>query len=643
MKRIDDEDIRRWQASAETLTEVAHGFSATSVSQAALEHTAGMPHHLAFVAAKLARDHEGELPADALDSIPFYSLCKGLLLPLSSMAPEKARWLFGLEIEPPPDARAKEELLLTFFEKPVGLSLVQKLACVLGDAFRGKRSTFRRDSLLRLLMGVQLVSRRALLDRLAAVGDPAVLFAECRPRLKEEPPLTSAEVLETLRYVREDRREARFEILRSLLERCGKLEAFFLAKLLLRRAGFGFDYQGPLLARAMAEPFGVSPDEVLHAMALTDPFHVASVLEEEGRAGLHSIQLKPLVPLRPALAGGFADELTRFPVWVERKYDGIRMLLHKSTDRTGAILCGAYTRRGNDWLELVAGLDATIRALPASSCIVDGELYGTVLDSYGGARQAAVYEVYSALQGERAQPITLRYAAFDVLYLNGADLTSLPLSERRRHLEALVGPLTRMPTPVPVSMADGQLASSREDLNRLYQHFRRQGYEGVIAKDLSRPYLLNARDPTWAKKKPELTLDLVLLGAVFAVTSKENVGMFGSYVIGARRPEGGFEDVGDVAGLDRVRDAEIQHEIMREGLLTGRRIERPSASGARPGVELAPSIVVTVKFSGITVDRPTGKLALRDPKLVHIRSDKSALEADTTAAIEKLHLKQRMG
>ncbi len=643
MKVIGDDDIRGWQASARTLTEVAHGFTAKGVSSQSLERTAGMPLHLSFVTSQLAHERGGELPRDALDSLPFYSLCKGLFLPLSSMSPDKVRWLFGIEALPPPDAHGKEELLVTFFGKPIGLSLEQKLACVLGDPFRGKRGTFRRDSLLRLLMGTQLISRRALLDRLAVVGDPAVLFAESRPRLREEPPLTAAEVLETMRLVRQDRREARFEILRSVLSRCGRLEAFFFAKLLLRKAGFGFDYQGPLLARAMAEQFQVSPDEVSHAMALTDSFHVAGVLEREGRAGLLRIQLKPLVPVRPALAGGFADDLERFPVWVERKYDGVRLILHKSTDRTGAVLCGAYTRRGNDWLELVAGLDATIRMLPASSCILDGELHGSLLDPYGGARPAAVYEVFSALQGDRALPVTLRYAAFDVLYHNGADLTSLALQDRRRHLEALIAPLRAYPTAVPLSLAEGQLASTREDVNRLYQHFRRQGYEGIIAKDLSRPYLLNARDPTWAKKKPEITLDLVLLGAVFAVTSKENAGLFGSYVIGARLPDGGFEDVGDVAGTDRVRDAEIQQEIMREGLLTGRRIERASASGTRPGVELAPAIVATVKFSGITVDRPTGKLALRDPKLVHLRSDKSPLEADTTTAIEKLHLKQRMG
>lgn len=135
----------------------------------------------------------------------------------------------------------------------------------------------------------------------------------------------------------------------------------------------------------------------------------------------------------------------------------------------------------------------------------------------------------------------------------------------------------------------------------------------------------------------------MILGGTLSVTTKEHAGMFGSYVIGARNADGSFEDVGDVAGVDRVRDAEIQREIMREGLLTGARYERPSASGARPGHSLRPSIVITVKFEGITRDSVTRELRLRDPKIAVIRSDKSAHEADTLRSIEELYLRQRVG
>ena len=109
------------------------------------------------------------------------------------------------------------------------------------------------------------------------------------------------------------------------------------------------------------------------------------------------------------------------------------------------------------------------------------------------------------------------------------------------------------------------------------------------------------------------------------------------------RKYGGFEDVGDVAGLSKARDAELQAEIMRAGLITGQRIERQSASGARPGLELRPHIVVTVRFEGIVKDSEHGTLKLRDPKLMVIRSDKHAGEADSIDAIEKIWLRQRMG
>jgi DNA ligase-1 len=630
-------EIQSWYADQGAIS----GIGRKRMDSEYVERLLARPLHLGFVLDKLSE--EREVDAAALDSIPFFSLCHGLFLPLSGLAPERVARLFGVAAPPPLTAAAREEVLRAFVAKEVGLSLDQKLACILGDPFFGKAATLRRDSLLRLLSSVSLISRRDLLDRLPVAGEVAVLFSEQRPRLREEPPLTAGEVLETLRLVPEQGRTVQFQLLRSLLERMGKLEAYFLAKLILRKAGFGFDYQGPLLARILASPYGADPGQVAHAIALTSAFHVARVLHEGGAAALQKIHVQPLVPIRPALASTGNEEVKKLPAWVERKYDGIRLMLHKSTDARGSVVCGAYTRNRNDWLELVRGLDAEIRLLPCRSAIVDGELHGTVLD-LEGPRPATVYDVHTTLQGTRQPPAALRFAAFDLVFLDGHDLTALPLRERRQRLAALLAPVVGLALPVPLSLSEGQLASNKDDVNRLYHHYRAQGYEGILAKDLEGPYLMGERDPSWVKRKPEITLDLVLLGAVLAVTTKENVGQFGSYAIGARVPRGpGFEDVGDVAGVDRAREAEIAAEILEGGLLTGRRIERPSASGVRPGVELKPSIVVTVRFEGVVRDNVSKRLSLRDPKLVAIRADKQPAEADSTEEIEAVFLRQRMG
>jgi DNA ligase-1 len=642
LRRVTVDDIRDWYSTASSLEVFTRSLGQHQVSAEHLENTIGLPLHLRVVIQGLSAETDGPVPATVLDSIPFYSLCKGLFLPLSALHPDKVAHLFGIKADPPPDTAGRQELLAEFIKKEIGLSLEQKLACILGDPFLGNPSSFRRDSLMRLLQSLILTSRRALLDRLTQVGEVAALYAEREKELRKDPPLTALEVLETLRFFPPLKRSFKFDVLRSLFARCGKLEAFFIAQLILRKAAFGFDYEGALIARILSDHFKAPAEQISHAIALTDAFKVARVLATEGAEGLRKIQLQPLVPVKPALASGTTDEIKKFPVWVERKYDGIRLMLHKSTDERGSILCGAYTRGRRDWLELVPGLDMTLKTVPALHAIIDGELYGTVVD-LEGARPASVYEVYAVMQGEKGVPVNMKYAAFDLLYLNGQDFTRLPLAERRKRLGVLLAPLAAMSLPIPLTVVEGQLAKTKDDVNRLYQHFRAQGYEGVITKDLDGPYLLASRDPTWSKRKPVITLDLALLGAVLAVTTKERAGVFGSYVIGAKLPDGSFADVGDVAGVDRVRDMQIQQVIMREGLITGQRIERQSSSGVRPGFALRPHIVVTVKFEGIAKDFTTGVLSLRDPKLVAIRADKNAFETDSTADIEELYLRQRVG
>ncbi len=643
MKIITQYDVQDWYAADNDLSS-----SMKSIGlQSEVLSLPDMPYHLQVAIAVMAEeDPAASIPIERFSSISFFSLCKGLFLPLSRLADQRASEIFGFSCQSKSIAstQATAQLVETFLNTEVGLSFCQKIACLLGDLFEGRRSSFRRDSLLRLLQSVSLQGRSDLLDELTRVGDIAIVFAQHARVVKQLDPLTATEVLAALRPMPDLSATNRFELLRSLLSRCGRMEAYYLVKLVLRAAGFGFEYQGQMLAAAIAKQFNVATESVEHAIALTDPIHVALVLSEQGPAGLQAIQLKPLSPVRPALASVGGEQITKFPVWVERKYDGIRLLLHKASDVTGATLCGAYTRNRNDWLELVPGLDRTIAMFHATNAIVDGELFGTILDMEG-PRPASVYEVFSMLQGEPIRPVTLKFAAFDLLYVNNVDLTSQPLHQRRAALSSLLSPLLHQRTPLPLLIAEGQLANNKEEVNRYFHHFRAQGYEGIIAKDLVGPYHIATRDPSWIKRKPEITLDLVITGGTMAVTSKESAGMFGSYVISARSANANglpFEMVGDVAGLDVARDRQIQNDVMQRGLLTGRKFERQSASGTRPGWEFAPQIVVTVKFEGIIRENGTGKLSLRDPKIAMIRADKSANEADTTQAIEELYLNQSL-
>ena len=106
--------------------------------------------------------------------------------------------------------------------------------------------------------------------------------------------------------------------------------------------------------------------------------------------------------------------------------------------------------------------------------------------------------------------------------------------------------------------------------------------------------------------------------------------------------EGEMVEVGEVACVDREGTLAIASTIATQGLLTGRTLERPGATGAKLGVGLTPGVVVTVRFEGVVRDAD-GKLALRDPKIITLRPDKSAAVCDPAERIEEIHVRGRLG
>jgi DNA ligase-1 len=136
VKIVRTDDVRAWLEGTADLGETTRSIGEKRLDDAYLERALGLPLHLRFVVEQLGAE-PGAPATTVLESIPFYSLCRAVFLPLSAMSPERAAHLFGLRVEAPPDAAGREALLLRFFEKEVGLSTAQKIASVLGDPFHG--------------------------------------------------------------------------------------------------------------------------------------------------------------------------------------------------------------------------------------------------------------------------------------------------------------------------------------------------------------------------------------------------------------------------------------------------------------------------------------------------------------------------
>jgi bifunctional non-homologous end joining protein LigD len=206
--------------------------------------------------------------------------------------------------------------------------------------------------------------------------------------------------------------------------------------------------------------------------------------------------------LHPMLATLVAEPFDK-PGWVfEEKYDGDRILAYKEGDRVRLL-----SRNEKDRTDRFPRIAAAIATLHPQTLLLDGEI--VVFDSKGVSR-------FQLLQQNSAEPV---YAVFDCLFHDGKDLRREPLSARRAVLESAIGSSQTL------------LPSHRLSANGLeaFRMAKRRGYEGLVAKDLSSPYV-ETRSNRWLKVKVHQEDEFVICGYTKPAGSRQH---FGALLLGA--------------------------------------------------------------------------------------------------------------
>ncbi len=269
------------------------------------------------------------------------------------------------------------------------------------------------------------------------------------------------------------------------------------------------------------------------------------------------------------MAATLTQERFSGPEWVfERKFDGIRLLAYKRGRDVKL-----YSR--NRLLQHSPSIEKAIASLPVKDAILDGEV------AWDGASS---------------------YHVFDVLWINGKNVTQLPLEERRAILKSLpfAPPMKRVP-----------LLKDPEPWERA----RREGWEGVIAKRLGSVYE-HRRSKQWLKLKVEASQELVVGG--FTDPEGARVGL-GALLVGYYEPDG--SDFVFAGKIGTGFNTKLLLELRRK--LDAIEIATPPFTKAigLPRLRahwVKPQIVVQVSFMEWTVH---GKL--RHPRLIAVRYDKN--------------------
>jgi bifunctional non-homologous end joining protein LigD len=220
------------------------------------------------------------------------------------------------------------------------------------------------------------------------------------------------------------------------------------------------------------------------------------------------VPLPPLPSVAPMLAT-LVDMPFHRPGWVyEEKYDGIRVIAFKAGRSVRLV-----TRNRKDRSAEFSEVTAAVRALPAPTLVLDGEI--VVVDPGGLSR-------FQLLQRRHLGESVAReiFAVFDCLYARGRDLCCEALAIRREVLEREV-------TPGPVLVHARRLA---DDGLVAFEQAKQLGLEGIIAKDEAAPYLPGRRSMSWLKVKVRAEDEFVIGGFTAPAGGRTH---FGALLIGA--------------------------------------------------------------------------------------------------------------
>lgn len=286
------------------------------------------------------------------------------------------------------------------------------------------------------------------------------------------------------------------------------------------------------------------------------------------------------------------DTMPQGKEWVhEIKFDGYRGLAYI---QDGGVTI--YTRTGQDWTHKFRPLADKLAKLPVKTAILDGEI--VALNDKGASSFKTLQNALS--EGHAAN---LQYYAFDLLYLNGEDLTRLPLLERKKQLQ----PLLKNKAPVFYS---GHVA--KRDENFLKQ-LCSMDMEGIISKRANASYE-HRRSTSWLKTKCHKRQEFVIGGFTLPTHAERGIGalLIGYY------EEQQFIYAGKVGtGFDNETSLGLRKKLDR--LLSSNPFKFVPADGRRGAKWVTPSLVCEVEFSEWT---PDGRL--RHPSFQGLREDKPA-------------------
>ena len=283
--------------------------------------------------------------------------------------------------------------------------------------------------------------------------------------------------------------------------------------------------------------------------------------------------------------------------WVhELKFDGYRMLCYIDQGKVRFM-----SRSGKDWTAKFPNLIQAVKALPAKSAIIDGEV---VLFEQDG--RSSFQKLQNALG--RGGNTRFCFVVFDLIYLDGLDLMRVGLVNRKLVLESLFEGIS---ASGPLRYSDHVEGNG----GLFYSHACKTGIEGIVSKLRTSTYD-STRSRNWLKVKCNKRQEFVLAGYI---PSSKGMPGFGSLVLGVYEGNNLLYAGRVGTGFSVKQRISLQQKLDKHARATSPFVNQPNDPGLREAHWVEPKLVAEVAFTEWTSDG-----AIRHPSFQGLREDKKA-------------------
>jgi len=309
-------------------------------------------------------------------------------------------------------------------------------------------------------------------------------------------------------------------------------------------------------------------------------------------------------PIRPMLAKtgkAFDDENYFF----EPKWDGLRVIMFFHEGKIEL-----QNRNLRDATGSYPELQKIRDRIGAKTAVLDGEV--VVLREDGvpdfGRLQARFGVDDQKRVGVLAKTTPVTYVAFDLLHLNGQDVITRPLVERKKRLRSIV-------RESPYLLYGDHIETEGA---RFFKEATSRGFEGVIGKQSQSQYVPGLRTDYWIKTKKVETTDCVVIGFSQGEGTRDLT--FGSLILAAYDENGKLRHIGNVGGgFSNTALEDLRKKLSR--IVTKTATVEGSVESPSPVTWVKPRLVVEVAYMTVTAD---GRL--RFPRFKRLRTDKGPMD-----------------